>query len=121
MQSHLISENKFFLSTAQAHIQITAYLPGCIRIRYSTKPEFKPRQSLMAKFEPQQLPSLRVTENSQSYIVSTSDLSIQIDKQTLGLKYADSAGKLLVKEPDHGGKVLAPVEAMVNIFDVDTD
>jgi alpha-D-xyloside xylohydrolase len=121
MQSHLISENKFFLSAAQAHIQITACLPGCIRIRYSTKPEFKPRQSLMVQFEPRQLPSLSVTENPECCTVSTSDLSIQIDKRTLGFTYTDSTGKLLVKEPDRGGKMLEAVDTVVNIFDTDTE
>ena len=116
-----ISENNFFLSAAQAHIQITACLPGCIRIRYSTKPEFEPRQSLMVQFEPRQLPSLSVTENPECFTVSTSELSIQIDKQTLAFTYVDSAGKLLVKEPDCGGKTLEAVDAVVNIFDADAE
>jgi alpha-D-xyloside xylohydrolase len=115
------SENNFFLSDAQRHIQITAYLPGCIRIRYSTKPEFEQRQSLMVQFEPRQLPLLSVTENPQWYTVSTSDLSIQIDKQTLAFMYTDSSGNLLVKEPDRGGKRLESVDAVINIFDMDTD
>ena len=116
-----ISENNFFLSAAQAHIQITACLPGCIRIRYSTKPEFKPRQSLMVQFEPRQLPSLSVTENPECCTVSTSDISIQIDKRTLGFTYTNSTGKLLVKEPDRGGKTLLAVDTVVNIFDTDTE
>ena len=116
-----ISENNFFLSAAQAHIQITACMPGCIRIRYSNKPGFEPRQSLMVQFESQQLPLLSVTENPECYVVSTSDMSIQIDKQTLAFTYVDSAGKLLVKEPARGGKTLEAVDAVVNIFDTNTE
>jgi alpha-D-xyloside xylohydrolase len=115
------SENNFSLNAAQARIQITACLPGCIRIRYSTKPEFEPHQSLMVQFEPQQLPLLSVTENLESFTVSTPDLSIQIDKQTLAFTYTDSDGKLLVKEPDSGGKTLEAVETAVNIFDADAE
>jgi len=115
------SENNFFLSNTQGHIQITAYLPGCIRIRYSTKPEFEPHQSFMVQFEPRQFPSLSVTESPQWYIVSTSDLSIQVDKQTLAFMFTDSSGKLLLKEPDRGGKKLESVDAVINILDTDTE
>ncbi len=117
-----ISENLFFLSAAQAHVQITAYLPGCLRIRYSTQPEFKPRQSLMMQpFEPQFSPSLSVAESSQYVTVSTSELSIQIDKQTLAFTYFDTAGNILTKEPGRGGKTLEAVEAVVNVFDTNAE
>ena len=92
-----------------------------MRIRYSTKPDFEPRQSLMVQFEPRQLPSLSVAENPQCYTVSTSELSIQIDKQTLAFTYTNSAGNLLLKEPGHGGKTFDAMDAVVNVFDTNAE
>ena len=62
-----------------------------------------------------------MTENPECFTVSTSDLSIQIDKQTLAFTYVDSTGKLLVKEPDRGGKTLEAVDAVVNVFDTNAE
>jgi alpha-D-xyloside xylohydrolase len=58
-----------------------------------------------------------IRETEESLFVSTAALSIQINKQTAAFTYLDSSGAILTKEPDKGGKTLAPVDVVTSVFD----
>jgi alpha-D-xyloside xylohydrolase len=115
--SYQVTEDSLILHAAQANVKITAYLPGCIRIRYSAKSAFDHRKSLMVPFEPPSPPPFTVGESPQSITFSSEQITIKIDRQTLAFSYFDSAGKLLTKEPAGGGKHVEPVQVVVHQFD----
>jgi alpha-D-xyloside xylohydrolase len=55
-------------------------------------------------------------DDAMNYIVSTQSLTIQINKATGALTYLDIAGKLLVREPERGGRSLTSKPITRNIF-----
>jgi len=123
MSKITVQDNKdsLVLDGELRHMKLTAYLPGCIRVRYAASPEFRKRESLMVQFEPHDPAPFSVTETPQTITFSTEQLQIDIDRQTLAFTYRDAAGSILTREPVQGGKMLEPAEALVNIFAPDAE
>lgn len=69
--------------------------------------------------EPGDVP-FNLREDSDNYIVSTQSLTIRINKSTGALTYIDSVGKLLVREPERGGRSLTSKPITRNIFPQNT-
>ncbi len=105
------------IEVAGGFLQLTPYSENIIRVRYAPTPEFSAMQSLMVVSEPSPLVDTEVSETADALTVSTAILSIRIDKRTGALTYLDSAGQLLTKEPDRGGKTLVPVDVVKPVFD----
>ncbi len=59
---------------------------------------------------------IELHENPREFTVSTSRLRIVLDKRTGALAYFDAQGKLLVREPDRGGKWLTRKEVHKNVY-----
>ena len=104
--------NGLRLETSQGLIDLTAYSPDIIRIRYTLEPVFSPIKSLMIVSEAQNPVEVSVQETTEALFFSTSKLSIQIDRNTLAFTYRDSHGQILTREPDRGGKTLMPVDVI---------
>ncbi len=98
--------NGLRLETSQGLIDLTAYSPDIVRIRYTLEPVFSPIKSLTVVSEAQNPVEVSVQETSEALFFSTSRLSIQIDRNTLAFTYRDSHGQILTREPDRGGKTL---------------
>ncbi len=58
----------------------------------------------------------RVEENADGFSIATGSLAITVDRKTGAMRYFDGKGRLLVREPDRGGKWLTPVEVYRNRF-----
>jgi alpha-D-xyloside xylohydrolase len=112
-----VNKDSLVLQSEQRYIMLTAYLPGCVRVRYAANSEFRRRESLMVQFEPLNPAPFSVTETPQTVTFSTEVLQIEINRQTLAFTYRDAAGSILTREPMQGGKILEPAEAPINIFD----
>ena len=104
--------NGLRLETAQGLIDLTAYSPEIIRIRYTLEPVFSPNKSLMIVSEAQNPVEVSFQETTKALFFTTSKLSIQIDRDTLAFTYRDSKGQILTHEPDRGGKTLMPVDVI---------
>ncbi|HEV2578122.1 MAG TPA: TIM-barrel domain-containing protein [Acidobacteriaceae bacterium] len=55
-------------------------------------------------------------EDSQSYVLSAGPLTVAVNRSTGALSYYSPTGDLLTREPDRGGRTLAPKVVMRNVF-----
>ena len=78
----------------------------------------------------QTIPSLIVTaqrsyteyvfrEDAEKFTLSTPKLTVIVDKQYGSIRYLDAQGRLLVREPERGGKWLTPKKVYRNAFSRD--
>ncbi len=104
--------NGLRIKTSRGLIDLTAYSPDIVRIRYTLESEFSPQKSLMIVSEAQNQVDVSVQETTEALFFSTSKLSIEINRSTLAFTYRDSHGQTLTREPDRGGKTLIPVDVV---------
>jgi alpha-D-xyloside xylohydrolase len=97
------------LETSRGIISLTAYSPRIVRIRYTLESDFSQKESLMVVSGAQTPTDVEVRETDDAFFFSTSELTIQINRNTLAFKYMDKHGQILTREPDRGGKKLIPV------------
>jgi len=107
--------NGLRLETSRGLIDLTAYSPEIVRIRYTLESSFSPRKSLMVVSEAQNPLEVSIRETTDALFFSTSRLSIQINRNTLAFTYRDAHGQILTREPDRGGKTLMPVDVIKSI------
>ena len=110
--NYTAQSNRLRLETSQGLIDLTAYSPDVIRIRYTLEPQFSTQKSLMVLPGAQKPAEVSVRETPQALFFSTSKLTIQIDRSTLAFTYRDAHGQLLTREPARGGKTLMPVDVI---------
>lgn len=99
-------------------IRITFYTPSIVRVTYTEGRAFQDRPSRIVCAVPQPV-QVSVEEKSESFVLSTSVLSVKIDKTSGALAYFTACGKLLAREPQQGGKRLTPKEVYRNLFSKD--
>ena len=104
--------NGLRLETSQGLIDLTAYSPHIVRIRYTHEPAFSSVASLTVIAKPQNAVDVSVRETTEALIFSTTKLSIQINRDPLAFTYRDSQGQVLTREPERGGKTLTPVDVI---------
>ena len=109
------------IEVAGKFLELTPYSESVIRVRYAPTPELNLKQSLMIVGVPDPRVDTQVSETTEALTVSTSKLSIRIDRQTGALTYLDSSGQILTKEPDRGGKTLVPIDVVKTVFDDSAD
>ncbi|MBD3921738.1 DUF4968 domain-containing protein [Paenibacillus sp. PR3] len=107
------------LETTEGRLQLTVCASRIVRIRYTVETSFSEQESLM--IVPREAnTSPYVIQDENDYVkLSTTELSIHIDKRTCALAYYDAGGKLLTREPNRGGKTLVPVDVVKSVFDED--
>jgi len=113
--------NGLRLETTRGLIDLTAYSPDIVRIRYTLEPAFSPKQSLMILPQAQDPAEVSIRENLNAVFFSTSKLTVQINRSTLAFTYLDAFGKVLTREPDRGGKTLIPVDVIKTIHHPEND
>ena len=107
--------NGLRLETSQGLIDLTAYSPDIIRIRYTLDPAFSFQKSLMVVSEAQNPVNFSIQETTDALFFSTSKLTVQIDRSTLAFTYRDAHDQILTREPARGGKTLVPVNVIKSI------
>ncbi len=107
--------NGLRLETSHGLIDLTAYSADIVRIRYTLEPAFSPKQSLMILSEAQSPVEVTLRETTEALFLSTSKLSIQVNRNTLAFTYLDSRGQVLTREPERGGKTLMQVDVIRSI------
>jgi alpha-D-xyloside xylohydrolase len=105
--------------TGRGLLALTPYTPHAIRVRYTLRPAFSDKPSLIVVAQPAAA-HFTVRETPGSLLFATAGVTISIDRHTLAFTYRDSQGTLLTKEPACGGKTLEPVDVIVSVFDEST-
>jgi alpha-D-xyloside xylohydrolase len=106
-----------YIRTDQGWLALTPYTPRAIRIRYTLKSEFSVRTSLMIVAQSEVDVRFAVEETPDCLRFATSELEIDINRQTAAFTYRDSQGRVLTQEPARGGKTLEPIDVAVSVFD----
>ncbi len=117
---HTLQPDELILELGEGRMALTPVTPRVVRVRYTTRPAFSSRQSLMVVPQRAEHVPFTVRETPEYITFSTSTLTIDIDRQTAAFTYRDAAGALLTKEPARGGKTLVPVDVVVSVFDETT-
>jgi alpha-D-xyloside xylohydrolase len=115
--SYSSSPDGLNIESDQGYLSLIPYSPRAIRVRYSLQPAFSEKVSLIVTARPDSSASFTVKETPKELILSTSDVTIIIQRQTLAFTYYDNQGQVLTKEPARGGKTLDPVDVLVSVFD----
>lgn len=115
--THIAQPNGLLIESTQGRLLLTPYTPRSIRIRATLGAGFDGQGSLSVIASPQPDVRFTVTEAADRLIFTTSEVMIEVDRQTAAFTYRDACGRLLTREPARGGKTLEPVEVVVSEFD----
>ena len=118
--TYSLRDNELQLHTGRGCISLTPYTSRTVRVRYTLGEEFSSAESLMVVSRPDANVNFTIAEEPDCLIVSTADLTIEIDRRSAAFTYRDNSGRLLTREPASGGKTLTPVDVVVSVFDDST-
>jgi alpha-D-xyloside xylohydrolase len=118
--TYSVQLHELTIQTDRGYLALTPYTPRAVRVRYSLKPKFSPKASLMVTARPEPSVQVTVQELPDRLLFATSEVVITIDRRTVAFTYCDRHGNLLTKEPARGGKTLEPIDVLVSVFDQST-
>lgn len=121
MANIVVRPGELTLETPNGQLNLTAYSPRIIRIRYTVSHDFSHKESLMVVPEAKSPTETSIQETNNFLFFSTTELIIQINRQTLALKYLNKDGQILTSEPEQGGKTLIPVDVIKSVPDEEND
>ncbi len=96
-------------------LRIAFCSPSSVRVTYTEGRPFQDRPSRIVTSGKTRV-EFDQSEDDQAYSLSTSALTVKVQKQSGALSYHDAEGRLLTREPDRGGKWLAPKKLFRNVF-----
>ena len=109
------NRHALILTSGETRLRIAFHSPSVAGITLTRGKPFLDRPSpivtAMERFTDYEL-----AERSDAFIVCTSDLRLEISKETAAIRYFDPAGILLLAESAHGGKSLNPRAITRNVF-----
>jgi alpha-D-xyloside xylohydrolase len=111
-----IENGNFILHTDSSKIKITPVTESTIRVVCTQADDFSKRQSLIVE-STNPGASFEIAEDNLFLVFKTKKLKIIVCKETCSFSYYDAHDKLLLKEPDKGGKFLTPFDLEKTIFD----
>lgn len=98
------------LKTESGLIKLQVIDDVIVRTVYTRKEEFSEPESLMVLPQSTEDVHWSITETEDSLRLFTSELELEVSKDTCAFKWRDSDGNTLVKEPPQGGKILDEVQ-----------
>lgn len=117
IQNYQTGPDGLLIESDKGQLFLTAYSSRAIRVRYTGRPDFSRRPSLMVVTGPDANVPFEIQDTPDRLAFSTIDLTIEINRQTLAFTYRDTAGCLLTREPERGGKTLELTDIVVSNFD----
>lgn len=100
-------EDFLLLLTDIGKLKIEPISPQIVRVVYTRREAFRATPSLMMLPRPPVPPTKWAVEEADHTLrVITSQLQVEIQKATGAITWLDAAGKLLVREPEQGGKTI---------------
>ncbi|MFZ0735899.1 MAG: glycoside hydrolase family 31 protein [Candidatus Acidiferrales bacterium] len=85
------------LTAGLAHVRVTAFQDGVIRVRVAPQGTF-PKDSSWAVIEAPEPPAVKIEESKQDVRVSTSRVVVQIQRAPLLIRFLDAAGNLILAD-----------------------
>lgn len=86
-----------------------------VRVSYTEGREFHDRSSRIVVVKPE-LVSVKFQETATEFRLASGALTVEVNKQSGALRYLDAEGRVLMREPQPGGKLLTPKDVHRNIF-----
>lgn len=99
----------------EQRLRVTFFTPSIVRVTYTLGRQFKDRPSRIVTAVPQTV-EVSCEEQADTFVLSTSDVRVLLDKRSGALSYLNAAGHLLTREPHGGGKHLKHKEVFRNVF-----
>jgi alpha-D-xyloside xylohydrolase len=100
-------------------LRIAFVTEAIARMTYTEGRPFQMRQSLIVTSQ-KSYTDYRLEEDTDAFTVSTSALTVIVSKRYGAIRFSDAKGKLLMREPDLGGKWLTPKSVYRNVFSKST-
>jgi alpha-D-xyloside xylohydrolase len=106
------------LTSETARLRIGFVSESVARVTMTGNQPFQQRASLSVVAN-SWYTNYRLEEDAALFRVSTAALSVTVDRKTGAIRYYDSEGRLLAREPDRGGKWLTPKDVYRSRFSQD--
>lgn len=103
----------------ERRLRIAFVTKSTARITYTEGKAFQTRSSLIVNRQQSYMKYI-FNEDPDTFTLSTSRLIVIVNKRYGSIRYLDSHGNLLMREPDRGGKWLTAKPVYRNIFSKDT-
>lgn len=115
-----IESNGVVLQQGDRKLRLQTIADNIIHINVTKRENFhdKPSDVILPQ-EP--FTEFTMEEDEQNYIIRTVSITVCVNKETGALSYYNPNGKLLIKEPDQGGKTLVEREVYRNKFNNDKE
>jgi len=105
------------LVSGNKRLRVAFVTPAIARITFTQGKPFQDRPSLIVTSQTR-FTGYTLREEGD-FVISTPALTLVISRRTGAIRYLDPDGKLLLSEPDRGGKWLTPKTITRNIFNKD--
>lgn len=96
-------------------LRIAFVTEAIARVTYTEGRPFQMRQSLVVTSQ-KSFTGYRLEEDTNAFTISTPALTVIVNKKYGAIRFLDAEGKLLMREPDFGGKWLTSKEVYRNVF-----
>jgi alpha-D-xyloside xylohydrolase len=98
------------------HLRVAFPAAEIARVTYTEGKEFSDNPSRIVSYK-SLLVAFDVREEGETFVLAASGLTVVLNKLTGALSYMDSSGRMLMREPERGGRWLTAKEVNRNIFD----
>jgi len=105
------------LETTKGRLKLEPFSDSVVRIVYTQEESFSDKKSLMVLPEAKSAVFWRLDDCGDYLELATDRLKIRISKKSCAFSYYDSNGRLLVREPEDGGKYLSRIDVYKYIYD----
>lgn len=109
----------FLFCAGERRLRISFWSDSIVRVSYTEGREFLDRDNNIVCAAPEEV-QVTAQNCGDSFQLRSSALCIQICKRSGALAYYDKSGRLLMREPERGGKWLTLKDIHRNIFDRET-
>jgi alpha-D-xyloside xylohydrolase len=106
------------VTSGERRLRVSFMSESVARVTYMEGRAFQVRQSLIVTSR-ERFENYRFEETADLFVVSTAALMVTISKKYGALRFLDVAGKVLMQEPERGGKWLTSKDVTRNIFSRD--
>lgn len=114
------ASNEFTISADQGLIKLEIINESAIRVLFTKRDHSHHRESLMMLPRKRAVVEYKYSEDIDTVSIHTSQMSLVISKQTGAFQWRDSRNRLLVREPEKGGKTLEETPVEITTFDTNT-
>ena len=103
------------LTSKISRLRIGFVTESIVRVTMTGKQPFQDRASLSVVAN-SWYRNYRISEDATGFRVATASVAVTVDKKMGAIGYFDGEGRLLMREPERGGKWLTPIEVYRNRF-----